>query len=279
MAGTKTLSIVLPISFLALACIPEERLVTELGGSLAVEDLTVLDVVVGAGDIRVEGQEGLAEISVEVRIYTQFSSCDQDEEVLADMDFELYANDDGEARLWVDMDDEWGGYWADVVVLLPTEMALELRDTTGDIDVSDVASLELDDGTGDANIERVLGDVEIEDGSGDLHIEHVGGSVQLNDDTGDIDILDVAGAVEVVDGSGDLWLEEVWSSVRIEDGTGDMDLRFIDGAAIIEDGSGDIDVRDVTGVVRIHDGSGDIHAEQVGDLEVIEDGGGEVDWD
>lgn len=279
MAGSKTLSVLLPLSFLAVACIAEERLVAELDDTLFAGGLTSLDVVVGAGDLRIEGQEGLEEIHVEVRVITQFSDCDQDEEVLDDMDFELYATEDGEARLWVDMDEDWGTYWADVVVTMPAAMALELRDTSGDLDVSKVASLDLDDTTGDATIDGIAGDVEIEDGSGDLRIAHVGGKLVLNDGTGDTDILDVAGLVEVVDGSGDLWMEEVFTDVRIEDGTGDMDLRFIDGDVIIEDGSGDIDVRDVSGTVSIHDGAGDIHAEGVGDLEIIEDGSGDVNWD
>ncbi len=279
MAGNKTLSILLPTALLVTACIPEERLVTELNGALPAEGLLTLDVVVGSGDLRIEGQEGLEEITVEVRVITQFSSCDEDEEVLDDMDFELYASDKGEARLWVDVDDDWGAYWADVTVYAPAELALDVRDTMGDIDISGFSSLVLDDESGDAEIDGILGDVEIEDGTGDLRIQHVGGALLLNDGTGDTDILDVVGVVEVYDGTGDLWMEEVYSNVRIEDGNGDMDLRFIDGNVTIDDGSGDIDVRDVTGTVSIHDGNGDIHAEDVGDLEVIEDGSGDIDWD
>jgi hypothetical protein len=279
MAGNKTLVLIIPCFALAVGCFPEERLVQVFDEALPAEGLTALHVVAGSGDLRIEGQEGLEEIRVEVRVYTQLADCDEDEEALDSMDYELYASTDGEARLWVDMDDDWMAYWADVTVYAPVELALDVRDTGGDIDITGFASLVLDDENGDASIEWIAGDVEIEDGTGDLHLSHIGGALTLNDGNGDTDILDVAGPVEIADGTGDLWIEELWSDIRIEDGSGDMDLRFIDGDVVIDDGTGDIDVRDVSGTVRIHDGSGDIHAENVGDLEVIEDGSGDIDWD
>lgn len=278
MAG-KTIRTLIPLTILAVACFPEPRLVEQLDDAIESEGLTSLDIVVGAGDLRVEGIEGLDQILVEVRIYTQTTDCDGDAEVLDDMDYELYATTDGGARLWVDMDDDWLGYWADVTVQAPAELALDVRDGTGDIDISGFASLVLDDENGDVDIEGILGDVEIEDGTGDLTLLHVGGAVSIDDGNGDLDIRDVAGPVELFDGTGDAWIEDIRADVLIEDGSGDLDLRLIDGDVTIDDGTGDIDVRDVRGVVTIHDGSGDIHVQNVGDLEVIEDGSGDIDWD
>jgi DUF4097 and DUF4098 domain-containing protein YvlB len=279
MAGNKTLALIIPCCALAVACFPEERMVQQYDDVLPAEGLTSLHVVMGSGDLRIEGREGLDEIRVEVRVFTQLADCDGDAEVLDDMDYELYATTEGEARLWVDVDDDWMAYWADVTVYAPAALALDVRDTNGDIDISDFASLVLDDENGDTTIERIAGDVEIEDGTGDLRLAHIGGALTIDDGNGDIDVLDVVGPVEIADGTGDLWIEELWSNLRIEDGNGDMDLRFIDGDVVIDDGTGDIDVRDVTGTVTIHDGSGDIHAENVGDLEVIEDASGDIDWD
>jgi len=278
MAG-KTILTLIPISILAVACFPEPRLMEQLDDAIPAEGLTTLNIVVGAGDLRVEGIEGLDQIQVEVRIYSQGGDCDGDAEILDDMDYELYATEDGQARLWVDVDEGWMGFWADVTVQAPADMALEIRDGMGDIDISDFASLVLDDENGDADIEGILGDVEIEDGTGDLTLLHVGGAVSINDGNGDIDMLDVAGPVELFDGTGDTWMEDIRAEVLIEDGSGDLDLRTIDGDVTIDDGSGDIDIRDVRGVVSIHDGSGDIHVENVEDLEVIEDGSGDIDWD
>jgi len=278
MAG-KTILTLIPISILAVACFPEPRLMEQLDDAIPAEGLTTLNIIVGAGDLRVEGIEGLDQILVEVRIFSQGGDCDGDAEILDDMDYELYATEDGEVRLWVDVDEEWMGFWADVTVQAPADMALEIRDGMGDIDVSGFASLVLDDENGDADIEGILGDVEIEDGTGDLTLLHVGGAVSINDGNGDIDIRDIAGPLELFDGTGDTWIEEVWADVLIEDGSGDLDLRMIDGDVTIDDGSGDIDIRDVRGVVSIHDGSGDIHVENVEDLEVIEDGSGDINWD
>jgi hypothetical protein len=279
MAGNKTHSLLIPIGVLAMACLPEERPVSSFEDSIPAQELHSLDVVVGAGDLRIEGQEGLEEIRVEVRVFTHLAPCAEDEEVLDEMNYELYTTTEGEARLWVDMDDDWSAYWADVTIHAPAELALEVRDGLGDITISSFASLVLDDENGDASAEWIAGDVEIEDGTGDLLLAHIGGALTLEDGNGDIDILDVGGPVDIRDGTGDLWLERVLADVRVEDGSGDMALRAIDGDLDIDDGIGDIDVRDVTGTVTIRDGSGDIHVEDVGDLEVIEDGGGDIDWD
>jgi hypothetical protein len=279
MAGNKALSVLLSLTLFSVACLPEARLVEQLDDTLPSEGLHSLDIVVGAGDLWVDGVEGLEAVQVEVRIYTQNPDCDADAEVLDSMDYELYATTEGEARLWVDTDDDWGTYWADVTVLAPAHLALEIRDGTGDIDVRGFASLELDDENGDVTIEAIAGDVEIEDGTGDLRLMGVGGAVSIDDGNGDLDLIDIDGPLELFDGSGDAWIEGVRADVRIEDGNGDLDIRAIDGDVTIDDGSGDIDVRGVSGVVRIHDGNGDIHAEDVGDLEVIEDGSGDIDWD
>ncbi len=278
MAG-KTIWTLIPFSLLAVGCFPEAKLIDRIDDALPAEGVTLLDVVVGAGDLRVEGIEGLEEIQVEVRVYSQSGDCEADEEILEGMNYELYAADDGEARLWVDLEDEWWGYWADVTIQAPAELALEIRDSTGDIDISSFAALELDDENGDVDIEYITGDVEIEDGTGDMRLAHIGGALTIDDGNGDLDIRDVAGPVQLFDGSGDTWLEEVYADVLIEDGNGDLDIRKIDGDVAIQDGSGDIDVRDVSGTVSIRDGNGDIHVENVGDLEVVEDGSGDIDWD
>ncbi len=278
MAGTTT-RILIPLSILAVACFPEPRLVEIIEDGLPAEGLTTLDIVVGSGDLMVEGIEGLDQIQVEVRIRSQNGDCDGDSEILDDMDYELYATDDGEARLWVDVDEDWMGYWADVTVRAPSDLALEIRDGLGDIYVTGFASLDLDDENGDTTIDLIAGDVEIEDGTGDLSLFEIGGAVSIDDGNGDIELVGILGPVELFDGSGDTFIEAVQSDVMIEDESGDLIIRTIDGDVTIDDGTGDIIVRDVTGVVRIHDGSGDISATNVGDLEVIEDGSGDIDWD
>jgi hypothetical protein len=207
MAGNKTLALIIPCCALAVACFPEERMVQQYDDVLPAEGLTSLHVVMGSGDLRIEGREGLDEIRVEVRVFTQLADCDGDAEVLDD----------------VDVDDDWMAYWADVTVYAPAALALDVRDTNGDIDISDFASLVLDDENGDTTIERIAGDVEIEDGNGDMDLRFIDGDVVIDDGTGDIDVRDVTGTVTIHDGSGDIHAENVGDLEVIEDASGDID--------------------------------------------------------
>lgn len=266
-------------TLLFAACLPEPRLVDSFDDALPAESLWGLDVVVGAGDLRVIGEEELPDILVSVRVYSVLSDCNHDEDALADMSYELYAADDGAARLWVDIDPERFDYYADVEVRVPAAMAAIVRDGSGDVWVENVAALELDDETGDAQIERIAGDVKVQDGTGDLLILDVGGAVTLDDGGGDAQIRDIAGPLQVIDGGGDLWMEGIGAAVRVEDAGGDLMLREVQGDAALWDSSGDIDVEHVSGTVTIRDGSGDIRASDVGDLEIIEDDGGDVWWE
>ncbi|MFH1468770.1 MAG: DUF4097 family beta strand repeat-containing protein [Pseudomonadota bacterium] len=268
----------LPVLLLA-ACLPGPRLVEAFDDAIPAEGLTGLEVVVGAGDLRIVGEEGLDEVRVSVRVYSSLSDCKHDEGALEDLSYELYASDVGTARLWVDIEPDRFDYYADVEVRVPAAMTADVRDGLGDLWVEGVAALTLDDENGDAQIERIAGDVVVNDGTGDLMILDVGGALTLDDGSGDTEIRGVAGPVDITDGSGDLWIEGVGAPVRVVDESGDLDLRDVRGDAFLDDGTGDIDVEHVTGTVTVRDGSGDIRAVDVGDLEILEDGGGEVWWE
>lgn len=144
----------------------------------------------------------------------------------------------------------------DLTVTLPASLAVELEDSSGDVDISQVRSAKIEDSSGDIDASGIGGDIGISDSSGDVNIAHVTGSVKIErDSSGDIDIQDVRGDVNVpVDGSGALRIERVGGSVHIG-----------------QDGSGDIIVREVKGDVRVDsDSSGDIRVVQVGGSFIVE---------
>ncbi len=270
-------ALLLPL--LALACSPQARLVESWDDALPAEGFDTLEVEVGTGDLFIEGLEDLEEIQVEVRVMTHRTSCEHDEDALDGLRYRLEEQADGSAHLQVELDAEHIGYSADVTVYAPARLALQVDDSSGDLTVRSFASLELEDGNGDTDIEQIAADARITDGTGDLRVIGVGGELILDDGNGDLEIRDVAGPVLLEDGGGDLRLESVAADVEIEDGNGDLDVYGVIGDLRIRDGSGDIAVREVTGTVTIHDGNGDIRVEDVGDLDVQESGSGDIVWD
>ena len=201
-----------------------------------------------AGLLRVTGRPGIAE----VRIKGTARASDRD--LLADIKLEARREGD-EVVIRVtmpEMRDRSGWGWngdsyhrsLDLVVEVPQGAAMDILDSSGDIDVRGVGAIDLEDSSGNIEIVDASGPVDIEDSSGEIRVERVRGDVRLRDSSGDIIVRDVTGGVTVDD-----------------------------------DSSGEIDVTDVTGTVHVRrDGSGSISVAKVGgDFRVDRDGGGEID--
>ena len=147
-------------------------------------------------------------------------------------------------------------------IALPTNIAVEAADSSGDAAFENLASLQFQDSSGDIEVSRIAGLVDMTDSSGDLEIEGAG-SVRLRDSSGDIEVEDVRGDVEVTsDSSGDIHIERIDGGVRV-----------------VQDSSGGIRVEDVKGSIVIEqDSSGDIYAARVGgDFTVNGDSSGRIE--
>ena len=167
--------------------------------------------------------------------------------------------------------DNIGGGWLlgrssyayiDAGIALPSNIAVDAIDSSGDAEFEDLHSLTLQDSSGDLEIERIAGLADIGDSSGDIELEDVG-SVRLRDSSGDIEVERVRGDVEIEnDSSGDIRIVNAGGNVRI-----------------VDDSSGNIRVEDVKGGVTVDtDSSGDIYAGRVtGDFTVNRDGSGSIE--
>ena len=151
----------------------------------------------------------------------------------------------------------------DLKAMVPSRVPLAVQDSTGEILVRNVASLQLRDGTGDIEIEGVPGDVSVTDGTGATVIRAVGGSLQVKDGTGPLSIRDVQGSVTVDDGTGEIKISEVGGDLRLRDGTGDVEIEDVAGSVDVRDGTGDVSVRRVEGSLRLRDGTGGVQLTEV----------------
>ena len=146
----------------------------------------------------------------------------------------------------------------DLVIEASPDIALEVKDSSGDAVFRNIAALTLQDSSGDIEIEDASGPVSIQDSSGDIKIERVGDSVSILDSSGDIEVDQVSGNFTI----------EV-------DSSGDIRATNIDGSVLVKkDSSGDISVESVGGDFRVlADGSGSIHSHDVqGKIETPRDG-------
>lgn len=178
----------------------------------------------------------------------------------------LVVEEGREARIVADLPDvhqgmSFGNRYVsmDLEIEVPAEVALDVSDSSGDIEIRDVGVLELSDSSGGIEIIGADGPVTLHDSSGDILVRDIGNSVTVvRDSSGDIEIADVRGPVRVE-----------------RDSSGSMDFNDIEGDVIVErDSSGSIRAERVTGdFVVMHDSSGGIRSRDIGgDVRIPEEG-------
>jgi len=225
--------------------------------SLNLADSEKLTVAAAAGDLEIVGHAGTTEARVRGKI------CASEEAWLEQS--ELITEGGSDASIKVSLPDSGNGWswtgsnyvYMDLRIDVPATVALEIRDSSGDVEIEGTGAVSLKDSSGDIDIENVTGDVVLEDSSGDIDLLAISGNVTVRQDSsGDIDGRRIEGAVRVEkDSSGDIRFEQVRDDFVVErDSSGDIIADTIGGDfRVLRDGSGEIRSRDVTGAVDIPD--------------------------
>jgi hypothetical protein len=213
-----------------------------------------------AGDLRIVGVAGLS--TVEFRGKACAASADMLEKLQLQhtggagrLDVATTAPDEKEFNLF-------GSNYAyiDLEVRMPQALALDLADSSGDVEIVDAGAIELIDSSGDIKIRDPRGDVRVRDTSGDIEIEEAQGGVTIaSDSSGDVEIDGARQDVVVEeDSSGDVEIDKVGGSVRVgRDSSGDIKIRHVAGNAEVgSDSSGTIYADDIKGDFRVGSKSG-----------------------
>ena len=157
--------------------------------------------------------------------------------------------------------------YIDIGIALPSNLPVEAVDSSGDAVFEDLKSLQLQDSSGDLNINRIAELADVTDSSGDLTINGAG-SVRVHDSSGDIEIDSVRGDVDVVqDSSGDIRIGKVAGGVHIgQDSSGDIRVADVKGNFVVDsDSSGGIYAVNIKGDFTVSsDSTGDIEHESIG---------------
>ena len=231
----------------------------ERNATIPAANARLVQIIAGAGSLRVQGQPGATAVSVAGQAR---ASSDR---LLSGI--QLVAEPRGDVihieAVMPSVTSGWhflsfGNHTAvlDLVITIPAGMAVSATDGSGDAEISGTGALRVRDGSGSLIVEDVMGEVDIDDGSGELTVRNV------------------TGPLTIEDGSGSIRLEGVGRDVTLSDGSGEIVIRRVGNVRITSDRSGSIDIGDATGTVRVDsDGSGDIDVRNVGGDFIVERGG------
>lgn len=207
-----------------------------------------------AGSLRIEGRPGTGKVVV------RGTACTSDRSLLEGI--RLVAERRGgvvHVEAVLPDHDGFGSIWGrryaylHLVIEVPDGVPLDVSDSSGDAVVERVASLRIEDSSGELLIRHVRGDVTVSDSSGELVIEDVGGTVRIRDTSGEIQVRNAAAVIVESDGSGEIDIAGIRGSVLIQDdGSGGIDVVDVGGDLTVEeDGSGGVHHNGVKGHVRI----------------------------
>lgn len=216
---------------------------------LNLSDSQSLSINALAGDLQIKGIKGSKQAIIEGRL------CVSRQEWLDESRIELSTGK--HAKIDTILPDEDNGWsWSgnqykyiDLRIKVPSDMPLEVRDSSGDLSMVNVGPVNLQDSSGDIEIDQSSGPVVVRDSSGDIVIEHVANDVTIESDS--------SGGIELTDIDGNALVER--------DSSGEIEFRNIQGDATVErDSSGSISARDIGGDFRVDkDGSGSINSSNV----------------
>jgi hypothetical protein len=246
------------------------RYEAERGFSTPAQGIGELRLSAGSGSLEMVGVEGLTEIRVVGR------ACASDEEFLDDL--QISDESDGSTLVLETHYPNWNGWSGgnryarlDLRVEVPAGLAADITDGSGEMAVSNVGPLTVQDGSGEIVLESIRGDVAVKDGSGEMEIRGISGTLRVEDGSGEVTVEDVGSDLEIRDSSGELEILGVAGSVTLYDSSGEIQVDDVMGdVVVVRDSSGDIEVRGVGGnFVVERDGSGDIRHEGVqGSVEI-----------
>lgn len=233
--------------------------------------LAALKLDTGSGDLDIKGVPGLARVEIRGK------ACASDEATLAGLQLTQQRQGDvaGAATEIPEVDAGtklFGSRYAyiDVQVRMPDALKLDLRDSSGDIQIAGLRNgIDLTDSSGDIDL-RDIGSARIADTSGDIDIDGLEGNLTVAaDSSGDIEIRNVRGDAYVRnDSSGDVKFRHVSGSARIDhDSSGDIVFDDIGGDAFVgSDSSGDIRADHVRGGFTVESKSNvdNIHHSDIG---------------
>lgn len=218
---------------------------------ISAKGATLLKLDVGAGYLRVDGHRGAAEVvTTGVAHAASLQALDAVQIVTSRVGDTIFVKCVIPPRT----DTTTAGASLDVDVQVPSTLALDVIDSTGESVFRNTAAIRIVHGEGGLNVDSVSGNLDITDGGGDMILSHVNGDVNVVDASGSIYVSRVTGSVRIPRaGSGEIQAVGIAGDLIVgAKRSGEVAARQIGGSLSVRaKGSGSIEYRGVSGNVSL----------------------------
>ncbi len=117
----------------------------------------------------------------------------------------------------------WGSRGARFTIKAPTRLALDLKTSGGDIEVS-----------------RIQGESVVRTSGGDIELKRLEGPVTAKTSGGDLNVSEITGRLTIATSGGDVTVRGAAGDVEAKTSGGDIDLTGVDGQVYARTSGGDI---------------------------------------
>jgi hypothetical protein len=158
---------------------------------MSATDINSLFVDDEDGELRIVGRAGINSVRVHA------TACANDRNTLDDIDFDFFRAN-GEINVISDVPG-YDNARLDLLIEVPVDFDVSVYDTDGNVDIEDVFSVWIADGSGHIEVTEVVTDVIVdEDGSGDIDVRDIGGDFYVGyDGSGRITYRNIGGYVDI----------------------------------------------------------------------------------
>lgn len=230
------------------------------------------------GDLIIRGDPTATSVHMQVSVDRYWLFRLEEEGILKRL-IEVTGEGTPEVKIVTHIDPSWRNYGRaeypiDFEVVVPAGAILNVRDTSGKIEISDITSaVEVHDTSGTLVVRHIQGPLTIDKESGDVRVQDVSGATTLTSRSGQLQFLRV-GELNVTASDGNLDVTDAGPARLVNKG-GNIRVSNVNGSIHIDDDSGEIQVSQIGGDVSIGDSSGQIRASHVGAL-TVDDTSGDI---
>ncbi|RUT73057.1 DUF4097 family beta strand repeat-containing protein [Ancylomarina longa] len=169
-------------------------------------------------------------------------------------------------NIWIDSPNRfWGNIKGDLKFMVPQEIKIDLKNTSGDVFCSGIVAeyLKFKASSGDINIRKLKGNLDLLTTSGEVTVKELVGNAHIVSSSGDQELKFINGDIESKATSGDLKFTEIHGDVNSRTSSGDIDIEGLVGVFRNVSTSGNVNINNSKTALHLTASSGDIEGENI----------------